>query len=1003
MSLPGLPPEFTLPKDLLSQISARWNEAVSFPRSTYRLQFHRQFTFQDASKIVPYLHALGISHCYASPYLKARPGSTHGYDIINHKVLNPEIGSDQDFAEWVNALKIQGMSHIADIVPNHMGIVGNENPWWNDVLENGLGSPHGSFFDIAWYASPRPELHEKVLLPVLGDPYGKVLEAGQLHLTFTEGAFTLHYFDHRFPIAPQSYGLILNLSLPDLQEKLGPETPALLEYQSILTAVAHLPRHGETDPAKVAEGQREKEVIKRRLLALTSQDPIVRGSIDRAIEIINGNVKDPHSFDLLDSLLDQQPYRLSFWRVAADEINYRRFFDVNELAALSMEQPEVFAATHEKILSLLAEGKIAGLRIDHPDGLYDPRQYLERLQKHFLLVRARPLLEEMPDFAGREPKEVDRAFLSWLDQVHPPATLYVLVEKILADNEALPEDWQTHGTTGYEFLNMLNGLFVNSDNFRAFTRLYQDWVQNDDSYHEVTYQKKFLILQVAMSSELHILAHQLDRLAQKNRWSRDFTLTTLRHALREVIACFPVYRTYISDAVREADRKVVMQAVNRAKARNPALSTAAFHFVRDMLLLKYPENASDADKEEQRRFVGKFQQVTAPVMAKGVEDTSFYVYNRLVSLNEVGGNPGRFGLSPASLHHFFKDRQARWPYALNTTSTHDTKRSEDVRARLNVFSEIPEEWNEKLWRWSSLNQPQRTTIDEMPVPDPNEEYLLYQTLLGAWTADPSPAEEYTQFIKRIQNYMMKALHEAKVHTSWINPNQEYDVAINRYIAHILDPNTGQPFLQDFLPFQKKIARLGLYNSLAQTLIKFTAPGIPDIYQGNDLLDFSLVDPDNRRPVDYALRQRLLEDLQQKLTNSKRSQLLENLLANPDDGLLKLFITYQALNARQKYPDLFTLGEYLPLEVTGTHKSHVFAFARHHQDHWAIIAVPRLLAGLLKEKDVPPLGSFWQDTSLELPAAPPGTNVFSGKRSIEGVSSLPLSQAFQHFPLLLLMN
>jgi (1->4)-alpha-D-glucan 1-alpha-D-glucosylmutase len=721
-------------EELLTATLADIRDGRRLPDATYRLQFHSHFTFHDARCISQYLHELGVSHCYASPYLKSRPGSTHGYDITNHQALNPEIGSEDEYAAWVESLGALGLGHILDFVPNHMGIAGNENAWWNDVLENGPASPYARFFDIDWRAVPRPELLDCVLLPVLGEPYGSALEAQQIRLAYEAGTFLLRYFDHRFPIAPRTYEAVLAHRLGELEAALGTESPELMEYQSILTAVRHLPDRTDTDPERVAEGQREKEVVKRRLAMLEERCQQVRDFINRNVEIFNGIPDDPRSFDLLDQLITVQAYRLSFWRVASDEINYRRFFDVNELAALSMERPEVFEATHELVMRLLAAQAISGLRIDHPDGLYDPHQYLERLQRSYVVARA----QRLADSGGVDAaKVIDQLTERLGEETVAERPLYVVVEKILGKGEELPADWPVEGTSGYDFLNVLNGLFVDPDNTQAFTRLYDDWLGEHLSYAEMVYQKKFLILQVSLSSELHMLGQQLDRLAQKGRSSRDFSLNRLRHALREIIACFPVYRSYVSgETIRPEDRQYVLRAVGRAKRRNPAISASIFDFVRDMLLLRYPASATAIDREEQRRFAGKFQQVTGPVMAKGVEDTAFYVYNRLISLNEVGGDPDRFGVTPAMAHDYFAQRQARWPHAISSTSTHDTKRSEDVRARLNVLSELPDEWRECLARWSLMNVPHRVALEEMLVPGPNEEYFFTRVywVPGHWGA-----------------------------------------------------------------------------------------------------------------------------------------------------------------------------------------------------------------------------------------------------------------------------
>ncbi len=1003
-------------EDLLSIISERLAARQRFPEATYRLQFHAGFTFRDARAVVAYLHDLGITHCYASPYLQSRPGSRHGYDITDHRSLNPEIGSTEDYEAWVNELHTHGMGQILDMVPNHMGIAGNANAWWNDVLETGPSSPYAGYFDIAWQDSPRPELLNRVLLPVLGEPYGKVLESQQLRLAYEAGAFTIHYFEHRFPVAPRSYALILAYDLEGLARRLGAEAAPLSEYQSILTAVSHLPERTETDPAKVAECQREKEVIKRRLAKLTEDCAEVREAIAATVARFNGQEGDPRSFDLLDRLLDEQAYRLSYWRVAADEINYRRFFDINELAALSMEKLEVFLATHELVLRLLSQGKIDGLRIDHPDGLYDPKQYLRRLQQYYLLACAREAFDSHPEYRGLNWKELEGPLLERIAGAGwegGPGPLYVVVEKILGATEELPTDWETHGTSGYDFLNVVNGLFVDPQGEASFTQLYQEWIDDDTSFAEMVYQKKYLVLRDALSSELHMLGRQLDRLAQKNRWSRDFTLNSLRFVLRQVIACFPVYRSYISDeGVHDSDRRYVEMAVLRAMRRNPTVSRSLFRFVRDMLLLRYPESATEEDRAEQRRFAGKFQQVTAPVMAKGLEDTAFYIYNRLVSLNEVGGDPSRFGTMPEMAHRYYQSRQGKWPWALSPLSTHDTKRSEDVRARLNVLSELPEEWKECLVYWSQLNAPYRTLLEDGRAPDANEEYLLYQTLLGAWPLEPYGPEEYAQFVERIQAYMKKAMQEAKVHTSWINPDEDYDAAVRQFIARILDEKQSATFLSSLRAFQRRISHFGLLNSLAQTLLKLTTPGVPDTYQGTELWDFSLVDPDNRRPVDFTRRQEMLRALDARLAEvgPDRRQLARELIRVKEDGRVKLYLTSQVLRCRREHTGLFTTGDYLPADAEGAMRDHVFGFARRYGGEVAVIVVPRLMTRLAAGPEGLPLGAaVWQDTRLRLSGVEARLrwrSLLTG-RPLSGLGGpeaavLPLAEVFADFPVALLL-
>jgi (1->4)-alpha-D-glucan 1-alpha-D-glucosylmutase len=987
-----------------------------FPESTYRLQFHAGFTFRDALQIVPYLHALGITHCYASPFLQARPGSTHGYDITNHQALNPEIGTEADYEALCQALQAHGMGQVLDIVPNHMGVTADHNEWWHDVLESGPASPYADFFDIAWYASSRKEMHEKVVLPILGKTYGEALESQEIRLEYANGAFTLRYFDHCLPVAPRSYTMMLEHCRDTLPALLGENVEALAEYDSILTAITYLPSHSETDPTREAEHQREKQVIKRRLAALTDAYPPVQACIAQTVTLLNGTPDDPRSVDLLDAVVQAQAYRLCYWRVASEEVNYRRFFDINDLAALSMERPEVFAATHGLILRLLGVGKVHGLRIDHPDGLYDPKQYLERLQQHYVYGVAHRLLEMDPAYQGVAEQDVETLLGTVLPQAGGPEALrrplYVIVEKILGGREALREEWPVYGTSGYDLLNVLNGLFVAAENRGALTRFYRDWTQDPRSFADVVYDAKRLIMQVSLSSEVHMLAQQLDHLAQQHRRSRDFTLNSLRYALQEVIACFPVYRSYIiTDEIHPDDRRYVEQAITRAQRKNPVVNRALFAFIRDMLLLAYPPAASEADRVAQRRFVGKFQQVTAPVMAKGLEDTAFYVYTRLLSLNEVGNDADRFGVSPEELHHTFEERQRRWPWALSALSTHDTKRSEDVRARLNVLSELPEAWQACLQRWSGLNAPYRV-LDDEPIPDANVEYLLYQTLLGAWPLEPYSAEEYGTFIKRIQAYMMKALHEAKVHTSWINPNQAYDEAVQHYVAHILDPQANQAFLDDFRVFQRRVSCGGLFNSLSQTLLKLTAPGVPDTYQGTELWDFSLVDPDNRRPVDYACRQRMLQDLQARMTEAgdDRTGLARDLLTSKEDSRIKLYVTTLALHCRRTYPGLFTTGDYLPAQARGAKREHVFGFVRRQGARTVLVVVPRLVARLLQDGHAAPLGeAVWQDTTLRVP----GPHQHRGWRNVltgvpisvaaeDDQTTLAIAELFAHFPMALLV-
>ncbi|HTU91538.1 MAG TPA: malto-oligosyltrehalose synthase, partial [Gemmataceae bacterium] len=696
------------------------------------------------------------------------------------------------------------------------------------------------------------------------------------------------------------------------------------------------------------------------------------------------------------------------------EINYRRFFDINELAALRMERSEVFAATHTLIFQLLRERKLNGLRIDHPDGLFDPRQYLRRLQRHYLVELARQIYQSRPDYKVIEWNELEGPLLARINSgALPERSLYVVVEKILGSNEALPADWPVHGTTGYDFLNVLGGLFVDPASARAFTTLYRDWIEDYTPFGEVVYQKKLLILQLSLSSELQMLSLALDRLAQQRRWSRDFTHHSLRRVLREVIACFPVYRSYIAGGtVHDDDRKYIDAAIRDARRRNPTLNRAHFQFLRNILLLRHDERAGDEEIAEQQRFAGQFQQVTSPVMAKGLEDTAFYVYNRLTSLNEVGGDPGRFGVPPAAVHQNFAARQQHWPRALSSTSTHDSKRSEDVRARISVLSEMPDAWRERLYRWSKLNEPHRIQVEDDKAPDRNVEYLLYQTLLGAWPVEPYCDEEHAAFVGRIQAYMEKATHEAKVHTSWINPNADYDQALRQFIGRILDPAVSSEFHNDLRDFQRRIGRYGFFNSLSQCLLKIAAPGAPDTYQGTELWDFSLVDPDNRRPVDYEQRRRLLAELLERSSSPKaRGELAVELVNAMADGRIKLYVTALSLRCRRAHPGLFSVGSYSAVEPTGVHAEHVFSFVRRHLDRAALVAVPRLLTKLLPDSASLPHGrNIWGDTMLPLPEELGDRtwhSLFTGAtlkpETHQGRPALPAAQVFACFPVALLLD
>jgi (1->4)-alpha-D-glucan 1-alpha-D-glucosylmutase len=978
-------------------------ERKDCPLATYRLQFHAGFTFEDARRLVPYLHALGVTHCYASPILKARQGSSHGYDIIDHNAINPELGGDEGFRALAAELKSHGMGLVLDIVPNHMGVGQGSNEWWQDVLENGRTSEYAGFFDIDW-EPVKPELWDKVLLPVLGGYYGIELERGHVRLEYQDGRFWVTYFDKRFRLDPRSIPMLLESALAEAEA--GGEWRRDLD--ELLAALRALPDHRTRQPDAVAERQRQVPHLRERFQQIVERTPEVRALVDRALALHHGAPGDARSFDLLHRLLEVQAYRLAHWLVSGEEINYRRFFDINDLVGLRLENPKVFAATHRLLRRLLADGSVTGLRIDHPDGLFNPRQYFTRLQ---MLYAASQCVgaEPVPPLAenGIE-REVQELFSAHSGVAGKPL-VYTLVEKILEPGEDLATDWPVDGTVGYDFANLVNGIFIQRRNERAFTRLYNRFTDTFADYYTLLFDRKELVMDTSLASELTVLGHLLDDISTTERYARDFTLNSLTDAIREVIACFPVYRTYIDERgeISERDRAYILLAVRRAKRRNENIPAAVFDFVRDVLLLEPPE--PDAPPEARRKrlyFVLKFQQLTGPVMAKGLEDTVCYVYNRFLPLNEVGGSPRLFGISLEEFHHGNEKRAERWRRSLLATSTHDTKRSEDVRARLNVLSEMPDEWSTHVNRWRRLNQrKKRLLADGRSVPDANEEYLLYQTLVGAWPFRLQSDEERAAFNTRIQEYMDKAAHEAKVHLSWINPNPEYTGALREFVALLLDPGTERRpnrFLRDVEKFLPPVFYFGAINSLAQALLKMTAPGVPDLYQGAELWDLSLVDPDNRRPVDFHVRQQMLGQMR---SNGDGHGGPVEMLENYQDGRVKLWVTQRTLNFRREHRALFDKGSYQPVYAAGSHSEHVCAFTRAARGEYVAVASPRFGYTLMHGRLAPPVGAAWGSAQLPFPITAPQSfmNLFTGEtvnRTPGG--ALLCSEVFASFPLALLV-
>jgi (1->4)-alpha-D-glucan 1-alpha-D-glucosylmutase len=932
------------------------------PRATYRLQLNRDFTFRDAASLVDYLADLGISHVYASPFLQARRGSTHGYDITDHNRLNPEIGTPEDFAALVARLHGRGMGLILDFVPNHMGI-GSDNAWWLEVLEWGEASPTAAYFDIDWNGA-RQDTRGKVLLPVLGDQYGVILENGEIALRFDRatGGFLVAYYDHRFPVSPLDYAELLSLASDDELDAAA-ET-ALRDLTAAANRIA-----GDRTLAGRIRARAPAAELKRGLREAAAAHPQLAVALDAAAASISGK-REPTDWHALHDILEAQSYRLAYWRVASDEINYRRFFNINDLAGLRMELPELFEASHRLVFELLKDGSLQGLRIDHVDGLFDPRAYCILLQ-----ARAEQL--------GIAP-------------------LYVVVEKILARYESLPA-WPIAGTTGYEFTNQVLGLFVDPQSERRLTRLYVRASGRTEDFDRVLYASKMRICTVNLASEVNVLARRFHELALFDWRRRDYTLNGMVDALREVLTAFPVYRTYVDTAGASAeDRRYIDWAIAVAKRRSPAIDTSIFDFIHAVLTGEL--NGRYAERiEDVRRLAMRFQQLSGPVMAKGLEDTAFYRYFRLLALNEVGGDPRRIGVSGAAFHHLNEDRVKHWPHAMLTTATHDTKRGEDARVRLALLSELSAEWRRRVGLWYRLNRRWRSKVDEEPAPSRNDEYLFYQGIVGAWPLglDAADVAGMRSLAERVGAFMLKAVREGKEQSSWGNPHAAYEAALARFVEKALDASRPNAFVADLAAFVARLARLGAINGLAQVAIKLTSPGVPDTYQGCELWDFSLVDPDNRRPVDFALRQRIFDDLRARFGG------LDDAGADPvdlggafeaswQDGREKLFLTWRILQCRASRPELFALGGYAGLTAEGAKADHLLAFARSHGADCIVVAVPRLVAAIYDDAGV----AEWGDTALVLPAGRRWRNIFSGRR-IAGADRIAARDLFADFPVAVL--
>lgn len=955
-------------RTIVDQILAERSEQPAI-RATYRMQFNKDFTFADAMKRVPYLANLGVSHLYASPIFKATPGSMHGYDVVDYAQINPEIGTRKDLDALVAALRSHGMGLIIDFVPNHMGIEQGANHWWQDVLENGRMSRFADHFDIDWHPVKR-ELHNKVLLPFLGDQYGEILERGELKLTLEDGRFAIHYWDTLFPLDPRTYPVILRRVQAEISESLDVENIDALEMESILNALERLPEANNHDPSddEIESRHREQVVTLRRLAELLERNEQIVISVNKEVTRLNGNPENPGSFDNLHDLLDIQPWRLSYWRVASEEINYRRFFAINSLAAIRQEDALVFEAAHELLMELLVSGTVDGVRYDHTDGLWDPERYFHDVQAAFLRAAVRERVQPEADDAWEEllpsVNQAIRDALQSISEGDRSWPVWTVAEKILEHGEPLPRSWKISGTVGYEFMQAATGVLVHAQSRALFDTIYQRYTGERFRYNELVYEMKLAQVRDAFASELNVLTGVANRISESDRHSRDFTLNSLRVALREVIACFSVYRTYTTcreKDVADHDRDTINAAVDEAIRRNPQLDSSVFDFVRQSLRLHHAGEVAEREYAP-CHFSMKLQQLTGPVMAKGLEDTTFYRFNRLTSLNEVGGDPSRFGTSVADFHRQNQERLTDWPQSMVNSSTHDTKRSEDVRAAISILSERPTEWRAGINRWTRLNRRFKVKIDGALAPHRVDEWVLYQTLIGTWPQNGAVGID-AHYIGRMQEYLLKVVREAGRFSNWINPNAEYETALNDFIGGVLNRRRARAFQKDLDEFVFAQRDAVIANTLSQQVMKLTSPGVPDIYQGTELWDDSLVDPDNRRPVDFEQRQTMLE----------ASPSLDQLIDNRADGGIKLAITRTLLRFRRDNPALFAAGEYTHIRATGPALEHVIAFTREHQGTSMLVVLPRLMYMLAEGGEIFGNVDAWEGTSLQMTASLPTDN------------------------------
>ena len=921
---------------------------MHIPKSTYRLQFNSSFSFTSALDIIKYLSKLGISDVYASPIFKAKKDSSHGYDVVEPNQLNPQLGTDDEFDSLIAEVKRHKMNWLQDFVPNHMAF-NTQNRMLIDLLENGSNSRYVDFFDIDWNHH-HAGMKNRILAPFLGKLYPEALENGEIKLNYDDDGLSINYYETRLPIKIESYADVLSFRLDKLRNKLGRNDPDFIRYMGALFAIKSLPTAEELD-----ERYNQIKFIKGILWELYSNNYNIKDFIDENLKIFNGIKGIPESFDQLDRLLSQQNFRIAFWKVANEEINYRRFFNVNELISLKVENEEVFNRIHSLVLKLIKEDKISGLRIDHIDGLYDPSGYLKNIN------------ERTKD-------------------------IYLVVEKILDFDESIPAFWPVQGTTGYDYLNFLNEIFCRRKNSSKFNAFYNKFAGLNKTYEQIVVDKKKLIIQTRMAGDVENLAILIEEISSKDRFGVDVTLHGIKEALEEILTHFPIYRTYVSgNKNRRTDKKYLSEVIEKVKGENQLL-TKEFQYIGSLLTKDYSEKFTLEQKDKSLNFLMKFQQLTGPIMAKGFEDTVLYVFNRLLSLNEVGSNPDRFGITLSEFYNFNKKRFASWRDTMNTTSTHDTKRGEDVRARINVLSEIPEEWIKKVRAWNRINKQFKKSRKGFLMPDNNLEYFIYQTLIGSYPFYNDSGEKY---LCRIKQYLTKAMREAKEHSSWTRPDMEYESAALSFTENLL--NINNEFYTDFSAFQKKIAFYGVYNSLSQMLIKITSPGIPDFYQGTELWDLFLVDPDNRQPVDYNLRREFINEIIERDKEDNISY-LQNLLSNPSDGKIKLYMTYKSLEVRNVNLEIYNEGNFIPVETGGKFKDNIIAFTRNLEDNSITTIAPRFLAALVSENELPIGTDIWKDTYIKLDKVKSDIlkNNLTGE-AIERKDKVLVGELFKNFP------